>query len=101
MSGNNININERKVGENEVPDEIIELPHQVYDANWRDDIPDEAVDEIKEETSFETFEDEKNYKFGDKSVDKSVEVRLDAFRRKRNQKLGRAVLDLLNFKEAV
>ncbi len=100
MSGNNNKINERKVGENEVPDEIIELPYQVYDANWRDDIPDEAVDEIKEETSFETFEDEKNYRSGNKNVDKSVEVRLDAFRRKRNQRLGRAVLDLFSLKGA-
>jgi hypothetical protein len=57
MSETKTSINERKIGrENEVPDEKLMLPDEVYDANWYDDIVEEADDETEEETSLE-FED--------------------------------------------
>ncbi len=96
MSGKSIKTNERRKGENEVPDEVIELPHQVYDANWRDDIPDEADDETKEETSlYEFYDDEQTY---ESAKNKNVTVDLKEFRRKRNRKLGSAALELFELK---
>lgn len=51
MSGNNENDNERSV---------FQIRNKVYNANWRDDIAEEVREE-KEETDFETFENEKEY----------------------------------------
>lgn len=61
MSETKININERIEGENKVPDEELMLPADVYDANWRDDIPEEVKEE-NEAIDFEPFEDEQEYK---------------------------------------
>ena len=47
MSEKIININERRTGENEVPDEELSLPAEVHRANWRDDVVDEAEDETE------------------------------------------------------
>lgn len=100
MSGNNTNVNERRTGENEVPDEIIDLPQKVYNANWRDDVPDEAEDEMKEVTSFEPFEDEQNYKSGRSVDDAQFEARRAAFTEKHKDELGRLALNLFRRKAA-
>ena len=40
--------------------EVIELPNKVFNANWRDDVPEELADE-ENEMAFEVYSDEKNY----------------------------------------
>jgi len=46
MSEININKNEwREERENKVPEEALELPKEVYNANWRDDVAEEVKEE--------------------------------------------------------
>ena len=98
MSANNIKINERsESGENEVPEEI-KLPNEVYNANWRDDIIDEAEDETKEVTSFEPYENEQEYK-SKEIVSPEAENLIMAFDRAKKQEFGKKVLRLDVFKE--
>ena len=88
MSEKIININDRrKERENKVPDEALELPKEVYNANWRDDIVDEAEDEIKEETSFEPFENEQDYR-SPEVVSRKAENLVDVFKLSREVKQG-------------
>ena len=99
MSANNIKINERsESGENEVPEEI-KLPNEVYNANWRDDIIDEAEDETKEVTSFEPYENEQDYQ-SKEIVTPEAENLIWAFDRAKKQEFGKKVLNLDVFKEA-
>jgi hypothetical protein len=93
MSEKIININERRIGENEVPDEELSLPTEVHEANWRDDIVDEAEDEIEEATSFEPFENEQEYK-SNKIISREAKNEIIAFRRDKMQALGKSVLNL-------
>ncbi len=83
----NINVKERNGRENEVPDEVIDLPNKVHDANWHDDIPDEAEDETKEETSFEPYENEQDYKSSE-IVSREAENLINAFERSKLQNFG-------------
>ncbi|MBR3319399.1 hypothetical protein IKG06_02740 [Candidatus Saccharibacteria bacterium] len=97
MSEKIININERRVGENEVPEEELSLPTDVYEANWRDDIVDEAEDETEEETSFieqlEPYENEREYK-SKEIISREAENEIAAFNREAKRKFGSKVLDL-------
>ena len=100
MSEINIKIMERsEEGENEVPDEKLSLPEQVYNANWRNDIVDEAEKEKQVATSFEPYENEQEYK-SKEIVSQDAENRIDAFDRALEQKYGRKVLDILSDKNA-
>ena len=92
MSEKIININERRVGENEVPDEELSLPAEVYEANWRDDVVDEAEDETKEVTSFEPFENEQEYK-SKEVISREAENEIAAFSRAAKKKFGGKVLN--------
>ena len=92
MSGKIININERRTGENEVPDEKLSLPKEVHEANWRDDIVDEADDEIEEATSFEPFENEQEYK-SKEVIGREAENEIAAFKRANMKKYGNKVLN--------
>ena len=98
MSEKIININERRTGENEVPDEELSLPAEVHRANWRDDVVDEAEDETEEVTSFEPFENEQEYR-SNEIVSREAENEIAAFRRAKMQELGGRVLTLY-FKDA-
>lgn len=103
MSANIININERRKGENKVPEETLDLPQdayegKAYDANWQDDIVDEAEDEIEEETSFEPYENEQDYQ-SKEIVSREAENLIYAFDRAKKREFGRKVLDLDVFKE--
>lgn len=98
MNVNNIKINERsESGENEVPEEI-KLPNEVYNANWRDDVVDEAEDETKEVTSFEPYENEQDYQ-SKEIVTPEAENLIWAFDRAKKQEFGKKVLNLDVFKE--
>ncbi|MBQ3293511.1 hypothetical protein IJG96_00045 [Candidatus Saccharibacteria bacterium] len=98
MEANNIKINERsESGENEVPEEI-SLPSEVYNANWRDDVVDEAEDETKEVTSFEPYENEQDYQ-SKEIVSPEAENLIWAFDRAKKREFGKKVLSLDVFKE--
>ncbi len=98
MEANNIKINERsESGENEVPEEI-SLPNEVYNANWRDDVVDEAEDETKEVTSFEPYENEQEYQ-SKEIVSPEAENLIWAFDRAKKREFGKKVLSLDVFKE--
>ncbi len=98
MEANNIKINERsESGENEVPEEI-SLPNEVYNANWRDDVVDEAEDETKEVTSFEPYENEQDYQ-SKEIVSPEAENLIWAFDRAKKREFGKKVLSLDVFKE--
>lgn len=99
MSAEIINFNERRAGENEVPEEALSLPNEVYNANWRDDVADEAEDETKEVTSFEPFENEQEYKSSE-IVSQEAENLIMAFSRAKKQEFGRKVLSLSVFGKA-
>ncbi len=92
MSEKIININERREGENEVPDEELSLPVEVHDANWHDDVVDEAEDEIEEATSFEPFENEQEYK-SKEIIGREAENEIAAFKRANMKKFGSKVLN--------
>ena len=92
MSANNTNVNERsREGEDEVPDEVLDLPTSVHKANWRDDIDDGAVDEIKEVTSFEPFENEQDYQ-SHEIITPEAENLIDAFSKTRLRQDGQKVM---------
>ena len=95
MSAENINFNERRAGENEVPEEALSLPNEVYEANWHDDVADEAEDETKEETSlkYEPFDNEPEYKSSE-IVSRESENLIAVFNRERAQEDGRKLLRL-------
>ena len=63
--------------------EVIDLPSKVFNANWRDDIPDEFKDE-ENEMAFETYSDEKNYQ-SPEEVTTLAERKI----RMRNAKIGK------------
>ncbi|MBQ6510666.1 hypothetical protein IJI94_01735 [Candidatus Saccharibacteria bacterium] len=69
--------------------EVIQLPNKVFNANWRDDIPEELKDE-DEEMAFETYADEKNYESPENITDLAErKIRL------RNARIGKKVGSLL------
>ncbi|MBR3131037.1 hypothetical protein IKG31_00455 [Candidatus Saccharibacteria bacterium] len=118
MSERNINITERREGEDEVPDEELSLPSEVYNANWRDDVADEAeeekeaislvhnanwrddvVDEAEEKKEaisfkFEPYKNERGYK-SKLIVSEEAENLIDAFDRSFLQENGRKTLKIL------
>ena len=98
MSEEIININERREGENEVPDEELSLPAEVHEANWHDDVVDEAEDEIEEVTSFEPFENEQEYKSRE-IISREAENEINMFRRANMKKFGSRTLNI-RFKNA-
>ena len=101
MSEKIININEwRAEKENKAPEETLKLPNKVYKANWRDDVPDEAEDEIKEVTSFEPFENEQEYK-SNKIVSREAENLIDVFKlsREKKREYGRKVEGVLTLSD--
>lgn len=87
----NINVNERSEGENKVPDEALSLPEEVYNANWRDDVTDEAEDEIEEVTSFEPYENEQDYQSSE-IVSREAENLIGAFERAKLRNFGAKAL---------
>lgn len=99
MSEEIININERREGENEVPDEELSLPAEVHEANWHDDVVDEAEDEIEEVTSFEPFENEQEYK-SKEIVSQEAENEIAAFRRAKMERFGGKTLKFVRVKKA-
>ena len=87
----NININERSEGEYKVPEEELSLPKEVYNANWRDDVADEAEDEMKELTSFEPYENEQDYQSSE-IVSREAENLIGAFERAKLRNFGAKAL---------
>lgn len=88
MSAKIININERRAGENEVPDETLDLPQvayegRAYNANWRDDIPGTVKPKDKNELDFQDnfSDDDKFGSHANKTVSRDAENRIGAFRR--------------------
>jgi uncharacterized membrane protein YqiK len=66
--------------------EVIELPSKVFNANWRDDIPEELTDE-ENEMAFEVYSDEKNYQ-SPEEVTAKAERRIRIMNAKRGKKIG-------------
>lgn len=66
--------------------EVINLPNKVFNANWRDDIPDEFKDE-ENEMAFETYSDEKNYQSPEK-ITSLAERRIRMMNAKRGKKIN-------------
>lgn len=93
METENIKINERSEGEGNEALEEISLPNEVYNANWRDDIIDEAEDETKAVTSFEPYENEQEYQ-SKEIVSPEAENLIWAFDRAKKREFGKKVLSL-------
>ncbi len=70
-------------------EEVIQLPNKVFNANWRDDIPEELKDE-DDEMAFETYADEKNYE-SPEEITGLAERKI----RLRNAKIGKKIGRLL------
>jgi len=97
MSESIVNIKERseKGVSEEGLDVALDLPESVYNANWRDDIPEEARDERKEETSYEFFDEETSYESPQGDVGASLEKRLELFGRDRLRGIGGKTLEFV------
>ncbi|MBR3257318.1 hypothetical protein IKG02_03495 [Candidatus Saccharibacteria bacterium] len=105
MSGQNININERRTGENKVSEEeIFKIPREglegkVVNANIRDDNEEMAKD-IDEAIGYETFEDEARYESpsDEKIVDskrfEDAKRLSEVIRRAKAQKIGLRVMSV-------
>ena len=98
MSNKIININERRKGENEVPDVELSLPSKVLNANWHDDVVDEAEDETKEATSFETFENEQDYK-SKENISREAGNEIIAFQRNIAKRFGEKIKNVYDADE--
>jgi len=91
MSEININKNEwREERENKVPEEALELPKEVYNANWRDDVAEEVKEE-NEAIDFEPFEDEQEYK-SQETIEPEAEYLIGAFERAKLRNFGSKTL---------
>ena len=79
MNGSEIKINERSGEENKVLEEIeeIKLPSTVFNANWRDDIPEQAKEE-NEAIGLEPYEREAEYS-SKEEVSQEAEERIKLF----------------------
>ncbi|MBR0431596.1 hypothetical protein IJK16_01195 [Candidatus Saccharibacteria bacterium] len=81
----NINKIQNEGGEGEY-----KVPGEVYNANWRDDIAEQAD---SEKLDFETFDNEAKYK--------SPEiVDAETLKRIKSRQVGQRVLDLFSFRKA-
>ena len=77
MSGETLKINRKEEGQKG----IYQVPEEIYNANWRDDIAEEADIEKEQLGDYMTYENEE--KFDSTKLEQSAEAerRIGAFRR--------------------
>ncbi len=67
--------------------EVISLPSEALNGNWRNDVAEEAIDEENEMMAFETYSDEKNYQSPEK-ITSLAERRIRIMNAKRGKKIN-------------